>query len=98
MSVGPTPLMASIVALAAASVACWFLVRGIVRLLFKGSVARAADWVRPRQPTRTDIFMSELGQEVSSWRFGRTILLVLLTPICFVFTFVVVQAVILALL
>lgn len=96
MSVELTPLMPSIVASAAASVACWLLGRVIVRLLFKGSVDRAAEWVRPRQPTRTDIFMSELAEEVIPWRFGRTILLVVLTPICFVFTFVVVRAVILA--
>ena len=99
MSAELTPLMPSVVALVAALVACCFLVRTIVRLLFKGSIARAAEWVRLREPTRTDVFMSELAEEVGRpWRFGRTALLVVLVPVCFVFTFVVVRGVILALL
>jgi hypothetical protein len=99
MSTELTPLIPSVVASVVALVACWFLVRAIVRLIFKGSVASAAEWSRPRQPTRADVFMSAMGDEVGHpWRFGRIILLVVLTPVCFVFTFVVVRGVILAVL
>jgi hypothetical protein len=84
--------MASLVAALAALVASWLLVRTIIRLLFSGSVERASQWVWPKRPTRTDVAMSELGEEVS-WGFGRVALIVVLVPICFGLTFLVVQGV-----
>ena len=90
--------MASLVAAAVALLACWLLVRGIVRLLFGGSVETASQWLRPRHPRRTDVVMSELGEEISHWRFARVALIVVLVPVCFGFTFLVVQGVLLAIL
>lgn len=88
--------MESLVAAVVASLACWLLVRGIVRLLFAGSVENAYRWVRPKHPTHTDIVTSELGEEVASWRFGRVALIVVLVPVCFGYTFLVVRGVLLA--
>ena len=88
--------MASFVAAVVALLACWLLVRGIVHLVFGGSVERASQWVRPKRPTRTDIAVSELGEEVAHWRFARVSLIVVLVPICFGFTFLIVQGVLLA--
>jgi hypothetical protein len=85
--------MASLTAALVASLACWLLIRGIVRLLFGGSVERASGWVRPKHPTRTEVAMSELGEEIGYWRFARVALLVVLVPVCFGFTFLVVQGV-----
>ena len=88
--------MESLIAAVVASLACWMLVRGVGRLLFSGAVGRAYRWVRPKQPTRTDIAMSELGEEVTQWRFARIALIVVLLPVCFGCTFLVVQGVLLA--
>ena len=88
--------MASLVAAVVALLVSWLLVRGIIRLLFGSSVGRASQWVRPKHPTRTDIAMSELGEEVVRWRFARVALIVVLVPACLGFTFLVVRGVLLA--
>ena len=72
------PMAAAAVAIAAT----FLLLRPLARHLFAGSTARAAEWVVPREPTRMDVFMSALGEEVRPWRGGRVVLLCLLGVLC----------------
>ena len=88
--------MASLAAALVALLASSLLVRGIIRLFFDGSVERVSRWVRPRRATRTDVAMSELGEEVAHWRFARMALIAVLAPVCFGFTFLVMRGVLLA--
>jgi hypothetical protein len=88
--------MPSLVAATVALLVTWLVVRSAVHLLFRGSAERVAQLLWPKRPTRTDVAMFEVGQEGSSWRFGRVILLALIIPACFGLTFLAVRGVLLA--
>ena len=79
--------LVSVAAAVVAIAATFLLLRPLARHLFAGSSARAAEWVYPREPTRTDVFMSALGEEVRPWRGGRVVLLSLLGVLFFFMSF-----------
>ena len=86
-------MIARLLSIAAAFATSSLLLWLLLKLLFRGAVARASQLVSPKAPNRLDVAMSELGNEVAYWRFSRLALLIVLIPACFVFTFSVVRSI-----
>jgi hypothetical protein len=86
-------MTADSLALIVALIASLTAMRAAVKILYRKAVVRAKQWVAPKEPTRLDVFMSELGHEVGYWRFTRVALIAVLAPTFFLLTYTFIRSV-----